>query len=104
MAQSRPAVKASAHSQINVRIPSVAIITLGDNQSKSISDKSSTDLQKTVKTEITSATKVVSNQKWHVNVSREENLSDIDFPVNQTSKPVQSAQSSFTIIYVTTLN
>ncbi|MEJ6979308.1 hypothetical protein WG906_02525 [Pedobacter sp. P351] len=109
MAQSPAAVKVSAHSQINVRIPSVAIITLGDNQSKSISYRSSTDLQKIVKPEITSMIKVLSNQKWSVNIAKEEDLSDINFPVNHLSKPDHTApdhspQSSFTIIYVATLN
>jgi hypothetical protein len=103
MAQSPATGKTSAYSQIQVRIPSVAIITLGNNQSKAVSYNSQSDLQKIIKLETTSISKVLSNQKWSVNVCREENFSDTPPPAN-TSKSTPSSQSSYTIVYVTTLN
>lgn len=101
MAQSPAKGKTSAYSQIQVRIPSVAIITLGNNQSKEVSYKSPSDLQKIVKLETTSTSKVLSNQKWSVNVCKEESFSDIP-PIANTSK--SGSSSSYTIVYVTTLN
>jgi hypothetical protein len=103
MAQSPAKGKTSAYSQIQVRIPSVAIITLGNNQSKAVSYKSPSDLQKIVKLETTSTSKVLSNQKWSVNVSREQNVTEVS-PLANTSKSTPSSQSSYTIVYVTTLN
>lgn len=102
MAQSPAGGKATASSQIHVRIPSVAIITLGDNNSKTVSLSSNS--RKLVTPEITSAANVLSNKKWSVTICREKDTVDPYSPGNPTSKSINGTPSSVTIIYVTSLN
>lgn len=96
-----------ANSQITVRIPSLAIITLPDNNSKEVSYKSSADLRKLVKSEISPVADVVSNRKWSVNVYREEYVSGTYTSASTGSKAVNTHTTtphSLRIIYITSLN
>ena len=93
----------TATSQINVRIPSVAIITLADNKSSSVvPHKVSPDVKKQVQSE-SSRANVVSNRKWLVNVSKEEHISYASV-ITPPKSMNASISPSVTIIYVTTLN
>lgn len=102
MAQSPAGRKATASSQIHVRIPSVAVINLGKNNSKTVS--LSPNSGKLVTPEITSVANVLSNRKWSVTVCREKNTADTYSPGNPASKSTNIHSSSVTIIYVTSLN
>ena len=108
MAQGQIATeKAIANSQITVRIPSFAIITLAGNNSKAVSYKSAPDLRKSVTFEVTAVADVVSNRKWSVNVCREEDVSNTYTSTSTVSKSVDihaTTSPSLTVIYVTTLN
>lgn len=95
----------TANSRITVRIPAFAIITLADNNSKSISYNSSTNSKKAELSQAKSTGEVISNKKWSVNVSREESsrnaYSSNNFSkINDASSKVQSV----TMIYVTSMN
>lgn len=107
MAQSQIATeKAIANSQITVRIPSFAIITLAGNNSKAVSYKSAPDFKNSIKFDVTAVADVVSNRKWSVNVCREEYISNTYTSASTVSKSVDThaTSPSLTVIYVTTLN
>ncbi|HEY0667277.1 MAG TPA: hypothetical protein VGD22_03815 [Sphingobacteriaceae bacterium] len=84
--------RATATSEIRVSIPSFAVINLAKNNSKSVDYNTSANF-KDIK--LNSATKVEANNKWSVNVIRENNTS----PDNEPSK---SSSPTYTVIYVTT--
>ncbi|MEJ7780826.1 MAG: hypothetical protein WKF68_14680 [Daejeonella sp.] len=107
LAQS-PAASAnsSASSQISVRIPSFAIITLADNNSKTVSYNLPKDSKKSGLGQSNVPGDVISNRKWSVNISREENTAEAYSTSNYAVKSPSSASktASVTVFYVTSLN
>ena len=94
-----------ASSQINVRIPSFAIVNLADNSLKSVSDKSAPDFKNSAKSDLKPSADVISNMKWSVTVAREESLSDTYSATNSRLKSADPSVKipSVTVIYVTSL-
>lgn len=95
----------SANSRITVRIPAFAIITLANNNSKSISYNSPTNSKKAELSQAKSTGEVISNKKWSVNVLREQSSPNA-YSSNNFSKlnHASSKEQSVTMIYVTSMN
>lgn len=93
----------TAGSQINVRIPAFATITLSDNSTKAIPYTSSAELTRSERKLAATPSNVISNKKWSVNVSTEQTGSYT--ASNKLPKTADTGSvPSLTVFYVTSLN
>lgn len=103
MAQNSGSSNSTASSTVNIRIPSFAIITLADNNSKNISTKDTKVVQKS---RIKEMGDIVSNREWAVNFFQEETSSGSLNSATVYTKSLETTAKvqSVTVVYVTSLN
>jgi hypothetical protein len=94
--------RATAQSRITVRIPHYATLTLSNNSTRQLVDKSAIDINKSVSLNTNIASKeVISNKPWSINVTKETTLASNS---HLNSANPQGTPSTVTIIYVTSLD